>query len=376
MGARTISILGSRGVPAGHGGFETLAEHLSLYLAGRGWATTVYCQVEGAGPLSEDAWRGVRRILVPTRSPGATGTVVFDWRSTIHAAREPGIALVLGYNTAAFAPILRAAGRRVVINMDGIEWQRAKWSPMQRLWLRLNERVGTRVAHDLIADHPEILRHLERHADAARITTIPYGARRIAAAPLEPVAALGLAPSGYLLVVARLEPENSILEIVRAFSARRRGLALAVVGPLDAATNAYHRSVAAAAGAEVRFLGPVYDQEALGALRFHALAYLHGHTVGGTNPSLVEAMGARNAVIAHDNRFNRWVAGDAARYFRDEAGLDAEIAAVSSSPEVREALRAGIAARFEAAFTWSAILAQYEQLLARPASSVPRPADG
>lgn len=376
MNERKVSILGSRGVPAAHGGFETLAEHLSVFLAARGWATTVYCQVDGTGAPSEDAWRGVRRILVPTRASGAVGTVVFDWRSTIHAAREPGIALVLGYNTAAFVPILRAAGRRVVINMDGIEWQRAKWSPMQRAWLRLNERVGARVAHDLIADHPEILRHLERHTDAARITTIPYGARRIDSAPVEPVAALGLSPGAYLLVVARLEPENSILEIVRAYAAQRRGLALAVVGPLDTATNPYHRSVAAAASDEVRFLGAVYDQEALGALRFHALAYVHGHTVGGTNPSLVEAMGARNVVIAHDNRFNRWVTGDAARYFRDEAGLAAEIAAVASSPAVRAALQAGIAARFEAAFTWSAILAQYEQLLARPASSLPRPADG
>ena len=231
-------------------------------------------------------------------------------------------------------------------------------------------------AHDLIADHPEILRHLERHTDAARITTIPYGARRIDSAPVEPVAALGLSPGAYLLVVARLEPENSILEIVRAYAAQRRGLALAVVGPLDTATNPYHRSVAAAASDEVRFLGAVYDQEALGALRFHALAYVHGHTVGGPNPSLVEAMGARNVVIAHDNRFNRWVTGDAARYFRDEAGLAAEIPAVASSPAVRAALQAGIAARFEAAFTWSAILAQYEQLLARPASSLPRPADG
>jgi glycosyltransferase involved in cell wall biosynthesis len=364
---RRVSILGSRGVPAMHGGFETLAEHLSVFLAERDWDVTVYCQADGAGAPGEDVWQGVRRVLVPARAAGALGTVLFDWDSTLHAARESGTALVLGYNTAAFVPLLRWAGRRVIINMDGIEWQRAKWSPPQRAWLRINEWFGARVAHDLIADHPEILRHLAQHTSEARITTIPYGARAVATAPVEAVHALGLAPTGYMIVVARLEPENSILEIVRAFTAEPRGLVLAIVGTLDPSANAYHRALAAAANDEVRFLGPVYDQAALSALRFHAMAYVHGHTVGGTNPSLVEAMGAGNAIVAHDNRFNRWVAGDAARYFRDTSSLSAEIAAVAEASELREALRRATLARFREAFTWPAVLAQYEALLERTA---------
>jgi glycosyltransferase involved in cell wall biosynthesis len=368
-----IAILGSRGVPATHGGFETLAEHLSIFLVGRGWDVTVYCQTEGRGPVHEDRWRGVRRVLVPTRHAGAIGTVLFDWRSTLHAAREHGTALVLGYNTAAFVPLLRWAGRRVVINMDGIEWQRPKWSRAQRTWLRMNEWLGARVAHDLIADHPEIRRHLAEHVDEARITTIPYGARSVDTAPVDPVRDLGLEPSRYLIVVARLEPENSILEIVRGFTAERRGLTLAIVGPLNPDANAFHRTLAEAANDEVRFLGPVYDQAILGSLRFHALAYVHGHTVGGTNPSLVEAMGAANVVIAHDNRFNRWVAGEAAHYFRDASSLSAHIAAVADSPELRDVMRRRIAARFDEAFTWPAILSQYERLLERTATVPPRP---
>ena len=363
--ADRVLILGSRGVPASHGGFETLAEQLSLHLVARGWRVTVYCQQEGRGSIRTDEWRGVERVLIPVTASGAIGTVLFDWRATLHAARQAGTALVLGYNTAAFVPFLRAAGKRVIINMDGIEWQRDKWSKAARGWLRVNERIGAAVAHALIADHPEIALHLQTFTSDAKITTIPYGAFAIDSAPVGHVESLGLAPKRYMLVVARLEPENSVAEIVRAYSARSRPYGLAVVGPVDAETNTYHRALLAAAGNSVRFLGPIYDQESLAALRFHALAHLHGHTVGGTNPSLVEAMGAHNAIIAHDNRFNRWVAGESAVYFSGEADLRSALDRLDASDEPLEGMRRGSRARFEKCFTWPQILSEYESLLTR-----------
>ena len=104
---RHLRILGTRGVPAAHGGFETFAEHLAPFLVERGWQVTVYCQEDGVGPVFEDTWRGVRRVRMPVATGGAAGTIVFDWKSTVHAAREPGLVLTLGYNTAVFCALYR-----------------------------------------------------------------------------------------------------------------------------------------------------------------------------------------------------------------------------------------------------------------------------
>ena len=137
-----VRILGCRGVPAAHGGFETFAERLAGYLAARGWVVTVYCQGRGRGPASEDRWRGIRRVHVPVQTAGALGTMIFDWKSTLHALGEPGVALTLGYNTAIFTALYRLRRIPNVINMDGIEWKRTKRSIPERLWLYANERLG------------------------------------------------------------------------------------------------------------------------------------------------------------------------------------------------------------------------------------------
>jgi glycosyltransferase involved in cell wall biosynthesis len=165
-------------------------------------------------------------------------------------------------------------------------------------------------------------------------------------------------------VIARAEPENSILEIVEGFSAEQRGLTLAVLGNYQR-SNPYHRRVQACAGAEVVFLGAIYDREIVQSLRFHSLAYVLGHRVGGTNPSLVEALGAGNAVIAHNNAYNRWVAGDAALYFRDASEFSNCVSTLTGSAEMQQSLSANARARHRAAFLWPEVLAQYEELLLR-----------
>lgn len=358
----TLRILGTRGVPAAHGGFETFAEHLALYLVDQGWRVVVYCQEDGTGPTFEDTWQGVERVRIPVDRVGPAGTIVFDWKATAHAARHRDLCLTLGYNTAVFCALLRLKGLPNVINMDGIEWSRAKWGKVAKTWFWLNDWAGCWLGNHLVADHPEIKRHLSTRVRATKITTIAYGADAVTGISEEPVRALGLEPGRYLTVVARPEPENSLLEIVSGWSRRPRGLQLVVLGKYDEG-NAFHRAVQAAASAEVKFVGAIYDKPVVQALRFHGAAYVHGHQVGGTNPSLVEALGAGNAVIAHDNRFNRWVAGEGARYFDGAEGFDRTVTEVLADPAVLPALRAAATARFQAEFTWPHILGQYEALL-------------
>lgn len=358
----TLRILGCRGIPAAHGGFETFAERLSLYLVGRGWHVVVYCQELGSGPVVRDTWHGVERVRIPVGGDGAVDTVVFDWRSITDARRQPDLCLTLGYNTALFCLRLRLAGITNVINMDGIEWRRAKWSPLVKVWFWINDIAGCWLADHLVADHPEIAAHLRRRTRASRISTIVYGADAVHDAPTDALSTLGLAPGRYLVLIARAEPENSVLEIVRSFSRRQRDLRLVVVGDY-APEDAYASAVRAAAGPEVLFTGPVYAPGWLAALRSHALACLHGHRVGGTNPSLVEALGCGSAVIAHDNPFNRWVAQDAARYYRSEDDLDRELQQLPADAEALTALRQRSRQRFEAHFSWDAVLASYEALL-------------
>ena len=361
---RALRILGTRGVPAAHGGFETFAEYLGLHLVQRGWQVTVYCQEHGREPLWQDQWQGVDRVHIPVASTGAASTVAFDWHATRHASRSPGLCLTLGYNTACFSVLLRVAGVPNVINMDGIEWQRAKWGPVAKLWFWLNEHAGSFLGDHLVADHPEIAKHLARVASRAKITVIPYGAPRLVDLPVTPVVALGLVPGRYLTLIARPEPENSVLEVVKAYSLQARGMPLVVLGAYDEGTP-YHRAVRAAAAAEIRFLGAIYDKPVVQALRQHSLAYVHGHQVGGTNPSLVEALGAGNAVIAHDNRFNRWVAADAAGYFSSVDTLATLLTRLLGDEQALQQLRAAARRRFEAQFTWPAVLETYEQMLMR-----------
>jgi glycosyltransferase involved in cell wall biosynthesis len=164
------------------------------------------------------------------------------------------------------------------------------------------------------------------------------------------------------MVVCRPIPENSVREIVAAWSRRARGMPLLVVGPYDE-EDPYARQVRAAASAEVRFPGPIFDQERLSALRFHAAWYLHGHTVGGTNPSLVEAMAAGNAVVAHGNLYNRWVAGPGNAYFMTEDDLAALLDPLVKDEDRRRAMGEASRARYRAEFTWARIGDQYEQAL-------------
>lgn len=360
----TVRFLGTRGVPASHGGFETAAERIGLHLVAEGWRVVVYCQTEGRGPVTTDVWRGIERVLVPVDQEGWLATAVFDLRATRHAAAHRDLCVTFGYNTAALNLMQRVRGVPNIFNMDGIEWQRGRWGRGQKAAFRVNERVACRLGDHLIADHPVIEEHLLRFAPAERITMIAYGAPEIRDAPERPLEQLGLLPGRFSTVVCRPVAENSLVEIVEAFSRRRRDHTLVVLGDFTS-DDSYHVRVREAAGSEVLFPGAIYDAEVMASLRYHSCSYVHGHTVGGTNPSLVEALGAGNPVIAHDNPYNRWVAGAGGVYFRGVDDL-AEIFDALLDDEVRLARMSGASRdRHAAEFTWAQVAGRYEDLLRR-----------
>jgi glycosyltransferase involved in cell wall biosynthesis len=371
-GAPSILILGTRGIPASHGGFETFAERLALFLASRGWNVSVYCQKDVdvvTQRVSRGIWRGIELLTVEVAGKGPAATLEFDWHCVRDAARRPGISLVLGYNGAVFLPWLRIAGGKIITNMDGVEWRRPKWSLPVRAWFWVNEWIAAWVSQRLVADHPAIADHLASRRNRRAIAMIPYGGNPVLAAPKEPVLALGLEPGRYFVSIARIEPDNNILTMVEAFSRKSRGDRLVVLGELNA-KNAYHTKIRAAASAEVMFPGAIYEAPLVEALRFHARAYVHGHIVGGTNPSLVESLAAGNAVIAHDNVYNRWTAGDAAVYFTDGDSFERNVVLYIADEAAVARARAVARERAATQFNWSDVLEAYEReaigLLDRP----------
>ena len=360
---RSVSILGTRGIPARHGGFETFAEQLALYLAARGWNVTVYCQNNGADKRYEEIWNGIRLIHIPVRGSDTIGSIYFDWKSILHVLREKSLVLTLGYNTAIFSVVHRLAGVTNLINMDGFEWRRQKWSLPQRAWLYLNERLACLLGNHLIADHPLVQAHLETRVAAGKITMIPYPAEIVDHADASLLEPFGLEPGSYVLVVARPEPENSILEIVTAFSSRPRGYRLVLVGAFDVRHFPYHARVQEAAGGEVSFLGAIYHKETVAALRYFCRMYIHGHQVGGTNPSLLESMAAGAPVLAHDNQFNHWVAGSSAHYFRDVETCAGQLDRLLPDTDLLRQLGSAGRARCEQVFAPQRVLSEYEELL-------------
>ncbi len=359
---RKLLILGTRGIPARHGGFETFAERLALYLVKKRWEVTVYCQVD-CPKIYQKKWRGITLVHIPSKNHNSLNSIVFDYRSTLHALKQEGIILVLGYNTAVFSVLYWLKKRVSMMNMDGMEWWRKKWSFWQKAWLFLNERCGTIFSTHLIADHPQIKKYLAKHVSPQKISVIAYGTEQVTRVDPHLLEPYQLAPNQYLLVIARPEPENSILEIVSAFSSRNWGVKLVVLGRYSPQTVPYHRKVIEAASDEVVFPGAIYNKEVVDSLRFYTRLYIHGHTVGGTNPSLVEALAAASPVLAQDNSFNRWVAGEDAHYFRDRVHCLQKLIQLVNNTEQLKKMRLASIVRYWEQFSDNQDLKAYEKLL-------------
>lgn len=363
-----VGIVSVRGIPNRYGGFERLVEVLAPHLVSTGRRVTVFCEKEEGDP-DHDIWNGVERRFLPRRLPGPGGTLGYDVESILRLEKG-SVALVFGYGTALWHHwLFRNRGIPHCVNMDGIEWQRAKWGRLAREWIRLNEGHAVRKADVVIADHPEIQASLaQRFGTNSRM--IAYGVSfpdRSAALPDHPL--LQTCPDmGFHLVIARPEPENQIRLLLEGWTMAGRPLPMVVVGNFTA--TEYGRALIADFP-EARFVGAVYDAAVLDAIRARAATYLHGHSVGGTNPSLIEAMAAGGLVVAHDNPFNRWVLGSGGLYFGNAAQLSALLAQPPSGA-ARAAMIEAAAARCRADFLWPHILAEYTGVVERLESLLPR----
>ena len=351
-----IAVIGSRGIPARYGGFETFAQELAPRLVRLGHDVTVYCRSGYTG--SQPEYRGVRLVHTPYLRARPLETLSHELTSILDSLRRGfDVYYFLGTRSSILYWPLRVAGRRIVVHTDGIEWKRRKWGPAGRAWLRFSEWFAARVvAGQLVTDARAMRDHyLERYGVPS--ACIPYGAPLLEGEP--DLGRFGLEPGGYHLVVCRLEPENNVDEIIAAFIASGSGLGLVVVGDAETATG--RELVDQAAGANVRFIGPVYGDD-LAALRLGADSYVHGHEVGGLNPSLLEAMGAGNACLALDTPFNREALAGTGRFWRDAASLASLIDWVEQERGASGEL--GSAARERAAvnYDWDEVAAEHDRL--------------
>lgn len=360
---KQVIILGIRGVPAQHGGFETFAEFLCLYLINKDWKVIIYCQEEGDAKIYETQWEGIKRIHVSTKNTGPLGTIIFDLKTIIHSLRYNGVFLTLGYNTAVFNILHRLFGKKNIINMDGIEWKRQKWGQIAKTWFWINERLGCWFGNHLVADHPKIKDHLASRVKRDKIRMIAYGGREIINADENLLKEYAIEKNNYAILIARPEPENSVLEIVTAFSQLKTDIKLVVLGKYDPENNAYQKSVLDIANNNIIFTGAIYEADKIAALRLYTKLYIHGHQVGGTNPSLVEAIAASNAILAHDNQFNRWVAKEGAVYFSDALSIKTNCEQLFTDESEIKKLQLKSQENFKQNFQWDDILKQYEDLL-------------
>lgn len=367
-----IAILGTRGIPARYGGFETFAEQLSVRLVQRGFEVTVYAEAEGSTP-PDATYRGVRVRYRRRPRWGPASAIAYDCACLWDARHGYDLVYMLGYGAAWACWLPRVWGTPVWINVDGLEWARSKWGMPARVYLRLMEWVATRTATRLIADADAIAqRFRQRYPRGAPCTTIAYGADVVdpAQVSIAPLAAWGLTPGQYALVVARPEPENHVLEIVEGYRQHPGDWPLVVVGNVNG-SNPYQRRLLALRSERIRFIGAVYDPAQLTALRAHAGVYLHGHSVGGTNPSLLESMACGSLVIAHDNPFNREVAGEGALYFDSISTMVRALSSLlSQSSAVIQQRRRRMQAVVRRRYDWNRIADAYVRLIRRQVGHV------
>ena len=361
-----IAILGTRGVPAAYGGFETFAEELSARLASRGHEVTVYAR-PGATGSAVARHRGARVVTLPTIRRKYLDTVVHTALSGLHAAAQGYDAVLVcnGVNalTCRFARLL-GAPTRVVLNVDGLERNRRKWNALGRLAYAMSERLSC-VLPDVLVTDARAIRTYYREAYGQDSLYIPYGSDLETPAGTGTLEHLGLSPGGYVLYVSRFEPENNADAVVRAYRRVPGNAPLVLLGGAPYA-DAFVSAVKAEAAQDPRVLlpGALYG-EGYRELLAHAAVYVHATEVGGTHPALLEAMGFGRPLVVHDTPENRETAGDAALYA--DAGrpdtLARGIEALLADPGRRRALGEAARSRADALYRWDSVTDAYERAL-------------
>lgn len=314
-----IGILGTRGIPNHYGGFEQFAEHLSTGLSQRGHDVTVYNS--SLHPYKAKEWKDVHIIHCKDweNKIGTTGQFIYDL-NCINDTRKRGfdILLHLGYTSDSVWHWRWPKKTVNIVNMDGMEWQRSKYNKPTQRFLKWAESLAANNAHTLIADSPEIQEHLFK-SYGKKPVYIPYGAGVFSKPDPSVLINYKLAKFQYFLLIARMEPENNIEMIIHGHIASGHKFPLFIIGNITNTfgkyiTSKYHTRA-------IKFSDAIYDQDELDNLRYYSSLYFHGHSAGGTNPSLLEAMSCGCRIAANDNRFNKAVLMDEAEYFHNSSDI-------------------------------------------------------
>lgn len=362
-----IAMIGTRGVPANYGGFETAIEEIGKRLAAQGHRITVYSR---GGDTSLGEYLGMQLVHLPALKGKSIETLSHTALSVGHlvAHRRPAAAFVFNAANSPFVPVLRMRRVPVAVHVDGLEWKRGKWGRGGRTYYRAAESLAVRFASALIADAPGIR---DYYTSEFRVPTelIAYGAPILEDASAAGLTMLGLERLGFHLIVARFEPENHVAEIVQGYSASAATLPLVVVGSAPYAAQ-YTESIerVAVSDSRIRLLGGVWDQELLDQLYANALSYLHGHSVGGTNPSLLRAIGAGTSVIAFDVSFNRDILRSDGLYFDTSKGVGDRVIEAEQNPDAMVARGTRLQDYARSEYDWDDVAARYLDLAHRLAS--------
>lgn len=361
--------MGTRGVPAQYGGFETAVEEIGKRLVARGYDVTVYCRNPGQKMMT---YEGMHLVNAPAIRHRMAETLSHTAASTVHAIvrDRPDAVLLLNAGNAPMLRPLKLAGIPTAIHLDGLESKREKWRGTGAKYYRWAERASVRWGQEVIADAQAIADHVKREYGRDCVV-IPYGAPVINPGS-DRLVDVDATPQGYHLVVARFEPENHVLDAVHAYRQSTEERPLLVVGSAPY-SEWYVQKVHEAARRDprIRFLGGIYDQDLLDQLYANAVTYIHGHSVGGTNPSLLRAMGAGAPVLAYDVEFNREVTADQAFFWPDADALTAVLDAITRGErgEDLERFRQLGRQRVADVYQWDTVTDQYEALVKKLAAS-------
>ncbi len=351
-----IAILGTRGIPASYGGFETFAEELSRRLVERGHRVTVYCRERSPSP-----YLGVDLAYLPTIRHKYFDTIVHTFLSTLHLlCHRHDVALYCNAANAIFTWMPRLLGMPVALNVDGLERKRKKWNAAARTWYRISEWLATFCPTAVVSDARNIADYYQQRYGKPT-TFIAYGAEVGKVLSTDVLAKLGLEPGEYFLYVSRLEPENNALMVRKAFERLATTKKLAIVGDAPYADE-YIRRVRDTKDPRIVMPGAIYGA-GYRELQSHCFAYVHATEVGGTHPALIEAMGRGALTLYFDTVENEEVAGGAAIPFTGNLKETmAKVLAMSAAEQ--DQWRGKATHRVRERYSWDAVTSQYETLLA------------
>jgi len=359
-----IAVMGTRGIPANYGGFETFAEMLSIGLAERGHHVTVYCRANNI-QFEEAYYHGVRLVVLPTIRHKYFDTVAHTFLSVLHGVfQNYDAVLVCNSINSIFCFIPRMGGQPVAINVDGLEWQRAKWNRLGQWMYRFSEWLATFVPNRVVTDSRTI-QHYYQQKFHTPSTFIPYGAKTERVDTDAILRQYGLDKRGYVLYVSRLEPENNAHEVVRAFEKTKTDLKLVMVGDAPY-NNRYIDALKDTKDPRILFTGYVFGR-GYRELQSNAYLYIQATEVGGTHPALLEGMAHGNCVLANDVPEHREVLEECGVYFslKGRGDLLGKLQYLLDHPEEVAAFREKAVHRIEQEYTWKRIILDYEKLFIR-----------